>query len=121
MSYLNFLQGEEIREKPKKTTNYDRFLQTKSHCLFVKEDSKKVDISTPKDFDDIEKLIDSMKKGNGLVIDISKADEKIAQRMIDFLVGAVYALDGKIESLTATMYLMTPKGIDIIAKADRNT
>ncbi len=118
MSYLNFLQGKESVEKPKKPTNYDRFLQLKSKKTLVKDTSQKVDVATPKDFSDIEKLINMMKKGNGLVVDLSKSDEKITQRMVDFLVGAVYALDGKIESLTTTMYLMTPKGIDIIAKAD---
>ncbi len=117
MSYLGFLQGEDNTEKHLKKTNYDVYLDKKQSKLTIKNQTKKVEISTPTTFADVEKLIDCLRKKCGIIVDFSSTTRD-TQRMVDYLVGAVYALEGRVEQLSHTIYLMTPKGIEIIAKTD---
>ncbi len=118
MSYLAFLRGDKDDKAHPKRTNYDIYLEQRKATLRVKNQPQSIEVCTPRDFSEVEKLIDKLKKKNGCVVDFSSLPTDKSQRMIDFLVGAVYALDGKVERLTSTIYLMTPKGIDIIAKID---
>ncbi|MCL2630665.1 MAG: cell division protein SepF [Firmicutes bacterium] len=115
MSFIETLKSGEIPNKAKKskTTRYDDFMASKT--LKLADKSKNVVIVRPEGFQDVQKLIDKLKQRQGVIADFSRASNS-AQRMIDFLSGAVYALDGKIERIENKMYLMTPKGIDILNK-----
>ncbi len=119
MSYLAFLQGKDPADSPSKMTNYDSYLAQRKDKITIKNQEKQVEVCMPKDFADVEELIDRMRKNSGFVVDFSSSTGDKTQRMVDFLAGAVYALQGRVQRLTDTIYLMTPKGIDIIAKADR--
>lgn len=117
MSYFDALKNGYIPEKNpknKKPTPYDDYIAQKS--LKVSDKQKNVTIIKPSGFDDIEKIIDGLKKGLGAIADLSGNASQDAQRMLDFLCGAVYALDGKIERVENKIFVMTPKNIDIINK-----
>ncbi|MDR2266268.1 MAG: cell division protein SepF [Christensenellaceae bacterium] len=79
-----------------------------------KSDASSMHITTPLDFSETRKLIDALKMGRGILVDFSK-NHNSPQRMLDFLCGAAYALNGSVERIDATTYLITPKNIQIIS------
>ncbi len=114
MTFLKTLTAGDISQKTKTNTPYDDFIAKKP--LAIESFSNvKVEIVSPVTFDDIECLIQELKKCNGLVVDLKKAHIKDQQRMLDFMSGAIFALDGKIERLKEKMFVMTPKGVKIVA------
>lgn len=70
-------------------------------------------ISSPNSFEDIQKLIDALKTRQALIVDLGKIRDKSVQRVMDYLYGAVYALDGCIEKITDSVFLLTPTGMSI--------
>jgi|AGTN01.1.fsa_nt_gi Uncharacterized protein conserved in bacteria len=116
MSFLDALKTGDIPEKKRKKgeTRYDEYMRLKK--LKTGPEEKSVEIIKPLSFGDVEKLIDLLKAGQGVIADLSAATPSDAQRMLDFLSGAVYALDGKIERVENKMFLMTPKGLNIVNK-----
>ncbi|MFA5449360.1 MAG: cell division protein SepF [Clostridia bacterium] len=117
MSYINTLKSGEIpakTAKKRKQTPYDEYMAKK--VLKVKDGGKDVAIIQPKSFDDVQKIIDGLKDGHGAIADFSISPPEISQRILDFLSGAAYGLDGKIECIDKKILLITPKDIQIVNK-----
>lgn len=58
----------------------------------------------PLSFANTEEISDSLKKGNTVIVDVSCLDKAEALRMIDFLGGVMYALNGDMKRLNKTTF-----------------
>lgn len=59
---------------------------------------------SPSNFSQTRILSDKLKAGNVITIDVSNMDKKEALRMIDFLGGVMYALDGDIKKISKNIF-----------------
>lgn len=57
----------------------------------------KVVIYQPLSFDDTQNIIDNLKNRKPIVVNLDSLDADLAQRVLDFMSGAVYSLDGTIQ------------------------
>lgn len=70
-------------------------------------------VSYPRTYSDVQRLIDSLRNKQAAIVDIAKIDQRDAQRILDFLSGAIYALGGSQQRIASSIYLLTPGGISI--------
>ena len=49
-----------------------------------------------------------------MVLNLESANKDIARRLVDFLSGVAYALEGKIKKVAVSTYIITPYNVDII-------
>lgn len=77
-------------------------------------------LSEPEDFSKTEETADLVKNGNSVVLNLNSLNEKSAQRMIDYLSGVVYALDGDIQSIGSRIVLITPNCTEVHGKIVNN-
>lgn len=66
-------------------------------------------------FGDIQKAADRLKSGEPQIINLEKCPAEVSERLIDFLNGVTYALDGYVEKIAEGAYLFTPSHIAIHA------
>lgn len=59
---------------------------------------------SPSSFAQTRILCDKLKAGNIITIDVSNMDKKEALRMIDFLGGVMYALDGDMKKISRNIF-----------------
>ena len=59
---------------------------------------------SPTSFSQTRILSDKLKAGNMITIDVSNMDKKEALRMIDFLGGVMYALDGDMRKISKNIF-----------------
>ena len=64
-------------------------------------------------FADIQKCADRLKSGEPQIVNLEKTPPEVAERLIDFLNGVTYALDGFVEKVSEGAYLFTPSHIII--------
>ncbi len=64
-------------------------------------------------FDDIQRAADRLKRGEPQIINLESTPQDMAERLIDFLNGVTYALDGCVEKVAEGAYLFTPATIAI--------
>ena len=57
---------------------------------------QQVVIMQPADIEAAQQACDHIRSGKTVICNIEKVDTKVAQRVIDFITGAAYALDGKV-------------------------
>lgn len=76
--------------------------------------SKNVVFFYPKSYDEVNKLIDYLKQGESVMLNLDNVSDAEAQRMLDFASGAVYALNGSIQRVSGNIFLLTPEGLNIM-------
>lgn len=59
---------------------------------------------SPSNFSQTRILSDKLKAGNVITIDVSNMEKKEALRMIDFLGGVMYALDGDMKKISRNIF-----------------
>ena len=69
----------------------------------------------PKSYSEVQKLIDYLKNGESVMLNLDGISDAEAQRMLDFSSGAVYAVNGSIKRVAGNIFLLTPEGLGIIA------
>ena len=66
-------------------------------------------------FADVQKAADRLKQGEPQILNLEKTSPEVAERLIDFLNGVTYALDGYVEKVADGAYLFTPANMAIHA------
>lgn len=84
----------------------------------MRDGENKVVFCTPKSYEDIQNLIDSLKKKQSLIVDVSDLDVKNTQRYLDFLSGAIYALNGSYQKIDNKKFYFAPQGVSITIPFD---
>lgn len=77
------------------------------------EKRKQAAIIKPEKFADVEELVDSVKRRESVIVDFNGIPDDIAKRMLDFLSGATFALNGTVNRLKFKKYILIPYGIKI--------
>lgn len=76
--------------------------------------SKNVVFFYPKSYDEVQKLIDYLKQGESVMLNLDGISDSEAQRMLDFASGSIYALNGSIQRVSGNIFLLTPEGLNIM-------
>lgn len=71
----------------------------------------------PQSYDDTQRIIDDLKSGRPVIANLEDLNVDIAQRVLDFLSGAVYGLDGSIRKVSRGIFLLAPPHVDISGNA----
>lgn len=73
----------------------------------------KVIVGEPKVFEDVQVLAESLKNRRPVIVNLEKADPELAKRVIDFISGATYALNGSMQKVGSGIFLVVPSNMDI--------
>ena len=66
-----------------------------------------------KTFDDAAKAADELRKRKAVILNMENVDKALTRRVVDFLSGSVYALDGRVKKVAQSTYLFCPHNMDV--------
>ena len=67
-----------------------------------------------KTFDDAAKAADELRRKKAVILNMENVDKALTRRVVDFLSGSVYALDGTVKKIAQSTYLFCPHNMDIV-------
>ena len=67
-----------------------------------------------KTFGDATKAADELRNKKSVILNMENVDKALTRRVVDFLSGCVYALDGKVKKIAQSTYLFCPHGMNIV-------
>lgn len=68
----------------------------------------------PKDFDEAGELITYLEQGRSLIMSLEDLPAETARRLLDFMSGIAFAVNGKITPVSAKTYFVTPENVDLL-------
>ena len=67
-----------------------------------------------KTFDDAAKAADELRRRKAVILNMENVDKSLTRRVVDFLSGSVYALDGRVKKVAQCTYLFCPHNMDVV-------
>ena len=68
----------------------------------------------PVNFNDTSKAADDLRSKKAVIVNMENVDKAMARRVVDFLSGCAYALDGKVKKVAQSTYLFCPHNMDVV-------
>ena len=70
-------------------------------------------ISKPTQFENSFEIVELLKNRNAIVLNLEYVSKDVARRIVDVITGAVQALDGNIEKVSNSIFLIAPNNYNI--------
>ncbi len=71
-------------------------------------------LARPDRFEQAAELADHLREKRAVVVNMEAADKDLTRRVVDFLSGCAYALDGRVKKVAVSTFLATPYNVDIV-------
>ena len=75
--------------------------------------SSKMVITEPQCFDDVKEISEHLKDRRSVIVNLETVTKDDQRRIIDFLSGATYVIDGSMQKISSLIYLITPRNVEI--------
>ncbi|RIX59322.1 cell division protein SepF [Paenibacillus nanensis] len=73
----------------------------------------RVVLSEPRSYDEAQEIADHLRSRRAVIVNLQRVRNDLALRIVDFLSGTVYALNGSISKLGPNIFLCTPDSVEI--------
>lgn len=70
-------------------------------------------IKRPEKYEDSQDICDQLKVKKAVVVNLEKVEYPVAQRIMDFLSGACYSIDGSIQRVSSNIFIIAPDNVDV--------
>ena len=67
----------------------------------------------PQQFDSVTQIADHLLNKRTVVLNLENTSKETARRLIDFLSGVAYSIDGSIKKIASNAYVITPSNVDV--------
>ena len=106
--YRNNEEEEEDNKKlfGRKNNKIVSMPQTQSQAI-------KMVISQPTTFEQSDEICSFLKEKKSVIVNLEYVNKDVARRIVDFISGGVYALDGYIQKVSNSIFLVAPSNYEI--------
>ena len=67
----------------------------------------------PTNVDDSREVTETLLSGRTVILNLEGMDLELAQRIIDFISGATFAINGNLQKISNFIFIVTPAAVDI--------
>ncbi|NLJ76152.1 MAG: cell division protein SepF [Peptococcaceae bacterium] len=75
----------------------------------------RVIVVEPRSFEEVKGITDNIKNRRPVIVNLEQAEAELARRVVDFISGATYALNGSMQKVGSGIFLFVPNNMDISA------
>ncbi|MBY7143711.1 cell division protein SepF [Virgibacillus sp. NKC19-3] len=93
--------------------NVDQKNQNVVNLTSLQQPSSKVVLYEPRTYNEAQEIADNIVNRRAVVINLQRLESTQAKRVVDFLSGTVYAVNGDIQKLGSETFLCTPDNVDV--------
>ena len=86
----------------------------KNKVVAMPQQQIKMKIAKPTNFDQVDEIIVELKQKNAVVINLEYVSKDVARRIVDVVSGATKAIDGHMEKVSNSIFVVAPFNYDIV-------
>ena len=122
MNFMGFEEVEEdegletavTREEPRDQWGGKRKEKEKAPVFNIHSQKQvRVVVVEPSTYDEAQGITDNLKNRSPVIVNLERADAELARRVVDFVSGACYALNGSLQKVGTGIFLFVPNNMDI--------
>ena len=88
--------------------------KNREKVVAMSQQQVKMKISKPTNFDQVDEIIIELKQKNAVVINLEYVSKDVARRIVDVVSGATKAIDGHMEKVSNSIFVVAPFNYDIV-------
>lgn len=111
-SYTN-VKRDEFEQRKVRPVKMDKAVSNKVVPIKSAARNLEVCIMKPSTFLDSQDICDMLLSGRAVVVNLEGFDPIEAQRIMDFISGCVYAINGRLHQISRYIFIFSPENIDI--------
>ncbi|MBR1496333.1 MAG: cell division protein SepF [Oscillospiraceae bacterium] len=69
---------------------------------------------TPDRFETAAEVADHLRSSRAVLLNMESTPKDVARRLVDFLSGVTYAIDGNIRKIASNTYILTPQNVNLV-------
>ena len=77
------------------------------------KENVKVVLVEPRSYEEVQDIADNLRSRRAVIINLQRVNQDQAKRIIDFISGTVYALNGDIHKVGMSIFMCAPDNVDI--------
>ncbi len=105
------LEDEELRDEVEKS-----YIPDDMPKASIEGSNIELKVMRPESVSEVSTVADHLLKGCSVILNLELLDAKSLTRMLDFLRGVTYTINGEIKHVSKATYIITAEGIDISDK-----
>ena len=114
MSFKKWIKNEPQDIFGGSTANVDEYYVKKPEEVINENDGKnKMILLEPRAYSETQQIADQLKARNTVVVNLKRVTPDQAERIIDFVSGTLYAIDGAIQKIGPGIFLCTPNNVNV--------
>ena len=116
--YDEDVYDEEIEEEQEENRN---FWNRRKVVNMPQTEQIKMVISQPTTFEQSEAICDLLKEKKSVIVNLEYVNKDVARRIVDVISGAVHVLDGHMQKVSNSIFLIAPYNYDISTDVKEET
>lgn len=105
--------GEREEVKPAAREKYEQRTTEKTGAVSASRSSIEMKVVTPTKFDAVTQIADLLLEKKTVLLNLENTNKETAKRLIDFLSGVAYALDGDVQKVADNTFAVTPHNVAV--------
>lgn len=98
---------------PQKTPFAPEPQRTASLNAAANAPQRQFSVMKPTSFEDSSSIVDVLRRGKAIIVNFEGFSPAISQRIMDFICGCIYTIDGQILQISGFIFIVAPKDVDI--------
>ena len=111
MGFFDFM-GRDSRAKSEDKSR-EAFYPTQNSTSNNDNTNHALSVFKPSSLEEVSKIIDALKAGKNVIVHLEGLRSETQIRIIDFLSGAVYTLNGGVYEMSKDVFMFSPSGVEI--------
>ena len=107
------IYGYEREEEPEEVEEKGLFGRKSKVVSMPQPQQIKMVITQPTSFEQSEEICNYLKEKKSIIVNLEYVNKDVARRIVDFISGGVYALDGYIQKVSNSIFLVAPSNYEI--------
>ena len=104
----------EYEEEEEETEGINKLFGRKSKVVNMPQVQQiKMVISQPTSFEQSEEICNYLKERKSVIVNLEYVNKEVARRIVDFISGSVHALEGHIQKISNSIFLIAPTNYEI--------
>jgi cell division inhibitor SepF len=112
-------ESREPREAHAEMTNYSRDYPDDAQVGYVEDfppPAYQITALHPRTYNEARTIGEHFRKSTPVIMNLSEMDDADAKRLVDFAAGLTFGLHGRIERVTAKVFLLSPQNVSVTAQ-----